>query len=137
MSRFGTRVRRFGPVVVLVAVLALLAGGLPVLTGGSGPGSKPAPGLAIQAPGSNGSVHSLPWWDPRGWFGGGGGSSAPSTKVLDNNVAAVPSAGRLPRQQALGPVRRVRELTAKRDEYSRVYQLSDGQQQAVISSEAG
>ncbi|HEX8008988.1 MAG TPA: DNRLRE domain-containing protein, partial [Trebonia sp.] len=119
---------------VLVAVLALLAGGLPLLTGGSGPGSGSVPGLAIQAPGSSGSVHSLPWWDPRGWFGGGGGSSVPSAKVLDNNVAAVPSAGRLPRQVALGPVRRVRELAAKRTEFSRTYALSDGQQQAVISA---
>ena len=81
--------RRFGPVLVLVAVLTLLAGGLLVLVGGSEPGS--APGLAVQAPDSSGSMHSLPWWGPWGWFGGG--SSTPSTRVLDDNAATVPQAG--------------------------------------------
>jgi RHS repeat-associated protein len=115
----------------LAAVLALLAGGLPVILGGTGTG--PRPGLAVQAPGSDGSVHSYHWWDPRGWFGGGG-SGTPGTRVLDDNAAAVPSTGRMPRQAALGPVHRVRELTGKRDEYTRTYQLSDGKLQAVISS---
>ena len=44
MSRYAC-----AQVLALVAVLALLAGGLPVLVGGSGSGS--APGLAVQAPG--------------------------------------------------------------------------------------
>lgn len=52
-------VRRLSPFFVLVAVLALLAGGLPaLLSQPSGGGSHG--GLAVQAPGSNGSVHSLP-----------------------------------------------------------------------------
>jgi RHS repeat-associated protein len=130
--RFPRGVRRLMPVFVLVAALGLLAGVLPsVLASPSGGGG--GGGLSIQAAGSNGSVHSLPWWDPRGWFGGGD-SGAPSSKVLDDNVAAVPRAGRLPKQQALGPVRRVRELAAKRTEYSRTYELSDGKLQTAISS---
>lgn len=134
--RFGARMRRFMPVMVLVAVLALLAGGLPMLVGGSGSGS--APGLAIQAPGSNGSVQSaLPWWDPKRWFGGGGGggSTVPSTHAI---AAWKPAVGRPPgRVAGQGPRRpahRVRELAAKRDAYTRVYQMSDGTQQAVISA---
>jgi len=64
-------IRRLSPFVVLVAVLGLLAGGIPLLA--SQPSASSGHGLSIQAPGSSGSVHSLPWWDPRGWFGGGGG----------------------------------------------------------------
>lgn len=126
---FSRGIRRLSPVVILVAVLGLLAGGLPALVmSPSGPS-----GLAIQAPGSSGSVHSsLPWWDPRGWFGGG--SSAPSSTALDDNVAAVPRDERLPKQQAMGPVHRVRELTAKRTEFSRTYLLSDGKLQTSISA---
>jgi hypothetical protein len=65
-------VRRSVPVVVLVAVLGLLAGGLPALVAGPGSGCGQSHGLTAQAPGSSSSVQSLPWWDPRGWFGGGG-----------------------------------------------------------------
>ncbi|HEV3382911.1 MAG TPA: DNRLRE domain-containing protein, partial [Trebonia sp.] len=118
--------------LVLVAVLALLAGGLPALLA-SPPGGSGSSGLAVQAAGSSGSVHSLPWWDPRGWFGGGG-AAAPSSKVLDDNVAAVPRDEAMPKQAALGPVRRVRELTAKRTEFSRTYLLSDGELQTAISA---
>jgi len=88
-----------------------------------------APG--VLAPGSNGSLHHSPWWDPRGWFAGGG--TVPKPRELANDVAAVPGTGRLPRQAALGPVHRVRELTSKRGEYTRVFQLSDGRLQAVLS----
>src|SRR5215469_7245425 len=122
-------IRRLSPFVVLVAVLALLAGGIPLLT--SQPSVSSRSGLSLQAPGSRGSVHSLPWWDPRGWFGGGGGG-APSSTTLD--AAALPRHQRMPHQAALGPVRRVKELTAKRTEYSRTYTLSDGKLQTVVSS---
>ncbi len=87
------------------------------------------PGL--QAAGSSGSLQHHPWWDPQGWFAGGG--TAPGPRVLAGNVAAVPAAGRMPRQAAMRPVRRVRELTGKRDRYTRVFQLSDGRLQAVVS----
>lgn len=124
-------IRRLGPFMVLVVVLGLLAGGIPLLA--SQPSGGSGGGLAVQAPGSSGSVHSVPWWDPRGWFGGGG-SSAPSARVLADNASAVPFAGRMPRQAALGPVHRVRELTARRTEFSRTYTLSDGKLQTAISS---
>ena len=124
-------VRRLSPFFVLVAVLALLAGGLPaLLSQPSGGGSHG--GLAVQAPGSNGSVHSLPWWDPRSWFGGGGG--APATHAIADYK---PAAGRPPGQVAgQGPhkrAHRVRQLPAK-GQYTQVYQMSDGTEQAVVSA---
>src|SRR5262245_16482517 len=94
MSRSGApRNVRYVPVIILVAVLALLAGGLPAVLGGSGTPSRP--GLTVQAPGSNGSVQSHHWWDPRGWFGGGGGGGggAPSSHAI---AAWKPAAGRPP-----------------------------------------
>src|SRR5215469_16848770 len=106
-------VRRLSPFLVLVAVLALLAGGLPaLLSQPSGGGSHG--GLAVQAPGSSGSVHSLPWWDPRGWFGSGGGGGAPAAHAI---AAYKPAAGRPPGRVAgqgpRKPAHRVRELPAR------------------------
>lgn len=127
-------VRRLSPVMVLVAVLALLAGGLPaLLSQPSGGGSHG--GLAVQAPGSSGSMHSLPWWDPRGWFGGGGGGGAPATHTI---AGYKPAAGRAPvkvaGQGAAGkPAHRVRQLPA-RDASMQVFQMSDGTEQAVVSA---
>src|SRR5712672_2011692 len=74
-------IRRLSPFMVLVVVLGLLAGVIPLLA--SQPSGGSGGGLAVQAPGSSGSVHSVPWWDPRGWFGGGGGGSgSTSARVL-------------------------------------------------------
>jgi hypothetical protein len=126
-------VRRLSPFVVLVAALALLAGVLPALVAPPSAGSHG--GLAVQAPGSSGSVRSLPWWDPRGWFGGGGGGGAPSAHAI---TTWKPAAGRPPGQVAgqgtHKPGHRVRELPARRDEYTKVYQMSDGTRQAVVSA---
>jgi len=117
---------------ILSAAALLAAAGLVVsqLPPARVAGSHRTPG--VQAAGSNGSLQHHSWWDPRGWFGGGG--TAPKPRVLAGNVAAVPGTGRMPRQVAMGPVRRVRELTGKRDRYTRVFQLSDGRLQAVVSA---
>jgi hypothetical protein len=119
-------------VVVLVVVLGLLAGGLPALVTGS-PGSGPGHGVAAQAPGSQGSVHSLPWWDPRGWLGGGGGAPA-AHAIADYKPAAARPPGRVAGQGPHKPAHRVRELTSKRTEYSSTYQMPDGTRQQVISA---
>src|SRR5258708_33091932 len=123
-------IRRLSPFMVLVVVLGLLAGGIALLA--SQPSASSRGGLSIQAPGSNGSVHSLPWWDPRGWFGGGGGgSSAPSARVLADNASAVPFAGRMPRQAALGPVHRVRGPTAPGTDVPHAQTGPDGKRQTA------
>lgn len=121
--------RRAAASLVVLVVLGLLAGGLPALISPSHSGG----GVAIQAPGSSGSVRSLPWWDPRGWFGGGS-SGTPHGKVLADDVSAVPHAGRMPHQAKAAPSHRVSELVAKRTEFSRTYTMSDGTLQTVVSS---
>ena len=118
-------VRRYRWLVAVAAVLALVAGVLPLAVAGHG-GPRPA---AVLAPGSSGSLRHLHWWDPRGWFGGGGGTPAPRTLAAGGG----PQVGRLPHQAAAPAPRRVRELTARRSADARVYQLSDGRLQAVIS----
>src|SRR5262249_58920315 len=102
MSRNGTprSARGYVPVIVLVAVLALLAGGLPVVLGGSGTPSRP--GVAVQAPGPNGSGQSRHWWDPRGRFGGGC-RRAPGAPGLGGNHGAGPPGGRPPGHGARRP----------------------------------
>jgi RHS repeat-associated protein len=134
MNRNGTRrsVRGYGPVLVLVAVLALLAGGLPALV--ASPGSGSHPGLAVQAPGSQGSVHQLPWWDPRGWFGGGGGGAPAAHTIADYKPPVARPPGRVAGQGPHKPAHRVRELTSERTEYSSTYEMSDGTRQQVISA---
>jgi RHS repeat-associated protein len=126
-GRMIAAARRYGPLVACLAVLALVAGGgsLVVLPHRAGP---PRAG-AVLAPGSQGSLAHHPWWDPRGWFGGSG---VPKSRT----IAAVggPQTGRRLRQVASPPVRRVRELTAKRTADTRVYQLSDGRLQADVSA---
>src|SRR5262245_17441353 len=89
--------------------------------------ARPTPG--IQAPGSNGSLQQYPWWDPRHWTE----RSAPASTVLADAVNGVPHRARLPHQATLRPARRVAELAGDRNAYARVYQLSDGRLQAVIS----
>ncbi|HEY2671359.1 MAG TPA: DNRLRE domain-containing protein, partial [Rugosimonospora sp.] len=120
------------PFVVLLVVLGLLAGGLPALV--ASPGSGAHPGLAAQAPGSSGSVHSLPWWDPRGWLGGGGGGAPAAHAIAGYKPAAARPPGRVAGQGPHKPAHRVRELTSKRTEYSSTYQMSDGTRQQVISA---
>jgi hypothetical protein len=115
-------------VVVVVSVLALVAG---ALTAVYLPGSSHG-GLSIQAAGSSGSLRHYPWWDPRGWFGGGGG--APSTHAIaDYKPAVGRPPGHVAGQGAGKPAHRVRRLPA-RDGYTQVYQMSDGTVQAVISA---
>ncbi|HEX6520904.1 MAG TPA: DNRLRE domain-containing protein, partial [Streptosporangiaceae bacterium] len=128
---FFRGVRRVSPFVVLVVVLGLLAGGLPALV--ASPGSGSHPGVAVQAPGSQGSVHSLPWWDPRGWFGGGGGAPA-AHAIADYKPPAARPPGRVAGQGPRRPAHRVRELASERTEYSSTYQMSDGTRQQVISA---
>ena len=134
MSRNGIprNARGYVPVIVPVAVLALLAGGLPAVLGGSGTPARP--GLAVQAPGSNGSARSHHWWDPRGWFGGGGSGAPSSHAIADWKPAAGRPPGRVAGDGPHKAAHRVRELPAKRDAYTRVYQMSDGTQQAVVSA---
>jgi RHS repeat-associated protein len=119
-------VRRYGRLAVVLTALALVAGGVPLVafTGGPGHGAG-----GVLAPGSSGSVHGHAWWDPRGWSGGGG---APGPRVIA--AAGGPRTARMPRQSVSSP-RRVRELTARRSADARVYQLSDGRLQSVISAE--
>jgi RHS repeat-associated protein len=98
------------------------------------PGPRPGPPNAgILAPGSQGSLpqqhHS--WWDPRGWFGG---NRAPTSHVVPGTAAGLPSRPRVLREVTAPPVRRVGEVVAKRTEFSRTYELSDGRRQAVIST---
>ncbi|HEX6453541.1 MAG TPA: hypothetical protein VF060_29260, partial [Trebonia sp.] len=119
------------PFVVLVVVLGLLAGGLPALV--ASPGSGSHPGLTAQAPGSSGSVHSLPWWDPRGWFGGGGGAPA-AHAIAGYKPAAGRPAGHVAGQGPRRPAHRVGEVTSARTQFSRTYALSDGTRQQVISA---
>jgi hypothetical protein len=116
--------------VVLFAVVALVAGTLSAVHI-SGP-SRASSRAGILSPGSQGTG-SLPWWDPRGWFSSG--SHRPSSTVVPGTENALPSRPRLLRQAAAGPVRRVRELTSDRTQYSRTWLLSDGRHQAVISAE--
>lgn len=130
-GRIRVLARRYGlaagalTVATVVAVAALLASGVAPVQG-----PRPVAGSAALAPGSAGSLPHYHWWDPRGWFGGHGAALKPRT------IAAVggPQVGRAPAQAAWPAPRRVRELTARRSADARVYQLSDGRRQAVISA---
>src|SRR5260370_42164774 len=121
--------RRYGPLAVILTVLALVAGGVPPVAFTGHPAGQPAPG--ILAPGSSGSIGHHSWWDPRSWFGGDG-ANASKPRVLA--ATGGPQVGRMPVQAKMPAPRRVRELTARRSATTRVYQLSDGRQQAVISA---
>src|SRR5215470_213977 len=113
-------------VAVLVVVAGLVASLVPAAQVPNP--ARPAPG--IQPAGSFGSLRHYPWWDPRHWSERG----APASSVLADAVNGVPHRGRLPHQAALRPARRVAELTGRRSQNARVYQLSDGRLQAVISA---
>lgn len=119
------RRRRLGAVVALLAVLVVAAGLL--VPSAALPRHHTLP---IQAPGSQGSLRHYPWWDPRHWVD----ESGPGGRTLGNAAAGVPHPARPLHQAAAPPAHRVRELTAKRSEYLRSYQLSNGRIQAVISS---
>ncbi len=122
--------RRYGwyaPLVAMVVAGVLVAVGAPPQALGGHGGSRPAP--AVLAPGSSGSITHYPWWDPRGWLGGGG-AAKPRTIAAGGG----PQRGRLPRQVAVPAPRRVRELTSRRTADARVYQLSDGRLQAAVSA---
>jgi hypothetical protein len=117
----------------LLVVVAVTAG---VLTAVHIPGPPAAAGTgagAILQPGSQGtSTGSAPWWDPRGWFSSG--SHGPASHAVAGTGLALPSRPRVLHEAVARPARRVRELTGKRTEYSRTYELSDGRRQAVISA---
>jgi len=92
---------------------------------GGGPGQA-----GILAPGSSGSLQHHSWWDPGGWADGGG---APKPRAIAGS--GLPRASsRVTRHAAVAPPRRVGELTSLRTAGTRVYQLSDGRRQAVISA---
>ena len=113
-----------------VAVLVVAAGLVLSFLSPVGVTSAHRPTSGILAPGSYGSLRHYPWWDPRHWTE----RSGPASTVLADAVNGVPHRGRRPRQAAQAPVRRVAELVGKRNAYTRVYRLSDGRRQAVISA---
>jgi RHS repeat-associated protein len=121
------RSRWITSIAVLVAVAGLVASVLVPAAQAPNPGR---PGAGIQPAVSFGSLQHYPWWDPRHWTE----RSAPTSTVLADAVHGVPRRGRLPHQAALRPARRVAELAGRRSENARVYQLSDGRLQAVISA---
>jgi len=122
--------RRYGWAIplVAVAVAGVLVAALMTPPAVSGHGAAPAAGLL--APGSAGSLSHYPWWDPRGWFGGGGHAPAPRTMAAGGGPQRIP----VPRQVAAGKPRRVAELTSRRTANTRVYRLSNGELQAAISA---
>jgi RHS repeat-associated protein len=120
--------RRWRAVLAVACALSMAAG----ITIAALPGRTGVPGNSgILPPGSQGSLPHHSWWDPRGWFGSNG---APSSHVLAGSALALPSHRRMPAQAVAPPLRRVAEITAKRSQYSRTYLLSNGQQQATIST---
>src|SRR5215472_1556678 len=116
--------------IVSVAVLVVVAGLVVSLVPAAQVPNPARPAPGIQPAGSFGSLRHYPWWDPRHWSERG----APTSTVLANAVNGVPHRGRLPHQAVLRPARRVAELTGRRSAHARVYQLSDGRLQAVISA---
>ncbi len=123
--------RRWRLVVAFGCAVSLAAGIMIAVVPGGRSGGPPDAG--ILAPGSQGSLlqhHS--WWDPRGWFSSG--SRAPSSHVVPGTEAGLASRPNVVRQAVAPRVRRVGELVAKRTEFSRTYELSDGRRQAVISA---
>ncbi|HEX9536661.1 MAG TPA: DNRLRE domain-containing protein, partial [Streptosporangiaceae bacterium] len=113
-------------VAVSMTLIAVVPGSRPGPSGGSG-------NAGILAPGSQGSQSlGLPWWDPRGWFSSG--AHGPASRVVPGTESALPSRPNVVRQAVAPPVRRVRELTSMRSEFSRAFLLSDGRRQAVISA---
>jgi RHS repeat-associated protein len=112
----------------VAAALSLVLTGvaLAAFPGGGG-GARPS----VLAPGSSGSLHHYSWWDPRGWFGGGGGS-APRARTI--TAGGGPQTGQRVRRVVAPPARRVGEVVSKRSANTRVYRLSNGKLQAVISA---
>src|SRR5207247_2295184 len=111
--------------------LHVLGTGLALVGGGFRPAACPAGPVGravVLAAGTSGSIAHHSWWDPRGWFGR---SPVPKPRQI---AAGGPRAGALPRQAAVSPARRVRELTAQRNAFSRVFALSDGRVQAEVSA---
>jgi len=122
--------RRWRLAVTLVCVASMAAAvTITVLPRSAGP----VPNAGILAPGSQGpQSKGLPWWDPRGWFSSD--AHGPASRVVPGTDLAVPSRPEAVREVVAPRVRRVRELTSRRSEFSRTFLLSDGQRQAVISA---
>jgi len=118
----------FVPLVAMIVAGVLVASGLSPVSLGGHLGSPAAGGMS---PGSNGSIRHYSWWDPRGWFGGGD-AQVPHAQTIA--VAGGPQSRPMPHQAAAPKPRRVAELTGKRTASARVYRLSDGRLQAVVSA---
>ncbi len=69
--------------------------------------------------------------DVKDWFAGK--ESTPQPREL--GIAAVPRRDPAPEGKALPPARRVKELTAERSAYGKVFLLADGRRQAEVSAE--
>src|SRR5215470_5467964 len=123
----GTRRSRW---IMSLVLLAAVAGLVASLVPAAQVPNLARPAAGVQPAGSFGSLRHYPWWDPRHWSERG----APASTVLADAVNGVPHRGRLPHRVALRPARRVAELAGRRSENGRVYQLSDGRLQAVISA---
>lgn len=78
--------------LVAIAMAGVLIAWLAPPVSVTGHGSGQAPG--VLAPGSSGSVTHHPWWDPRGWFGGGGGAPGPRTMAAGGGPMVVGFRGR-------------------------------------------
>ncbi|HEX9030339.1 MAG TPA: DNRLRE domain-containing protein, partial [Streptosporangiaceae bacterium] len=125
-----TAARRRWRLVVTIACGISTAVGITIVALPQTPG--PPPAGVVLAPGSQGSSSSLPWWDPRGWFSAG--TQAPASTAVPGTDLAIPTRPKAVRQAPAPRAHRVRELTSKRSEFSRTFQLSNGQRQAVISA---
>lgn len=93
------------------------------------PGSRPGPTVLGSQAGQR-ALSQYPWWNPRGGFND---RSVPTSRTLPGTGAGLPAHQRMPRAVA-APARRVGEFVARRSEFGRVYQLSDGRRQTVISA---
>jgi hypothetical protein len=121
----GSR-RGWVQLTAVAAALSLVLAGVALAAFPGGGGGGPA----VLAPGSSGSLHHYAWWDPRGWFGGGG--SAPRARPIAGDGRA--QAGHRVGRVVVPPPRRVAEVVGKRSANTRVYRLSNGKLQAVISA---
>ncbi|MEW2177818.1 DNRLRE domain-containing protein [Streptomyces sp. NPDC005406] len=92
------------------------------------------PQLAYAAPASSaghddgkGVVDSV-----KGWFSDDDGESSPQPSA--GGKLAIPSREKLPKGKDSASARRVKELTSRRTEHSRFWELSDGRVQAEVSA---
>ncbi|MEV0745706.1 DNRLRE domain-containing protein [Streptomyces sp. NPDC050273] len=97
-------------------------------------GSTGLPQLAYAAPASSagqddgkGVVDTI-----KGWFSDDDGEGSPGPSA--GGKLAIPSREKLPKGKESAAVRRVKELTSRRTEHARFWELSDGRVQAEVSA---